>query len=59
VDTTLQFDRKIAALRRHESQHQDPDAMVVRVRGWNESLALAAGLPEHCTAESFLIVETA
>jgi LmbE family N-acetylglucosaminyl deacetylase len=59
VDTTMQFKRKIAALRRHESQHQDPDAMAERVRGWNQSLAAAAGFPEGNTAESFLIVETA
>jgi LmbE family N-acetylglucosaminyl deacetylase len=58
VNTTAQFDRKIAALRCHASQHQDPDAMAARVRGWNESLAVVAGFPAGSTAESFQIVET-
>jgi LmbE family N-acetylglucosaminyl deacetylase len=34
VDVTDVFDRKIAALRCHESQHTDPDAMEERVRTW-------------------------
>ena len=59
VDTTVQFERKIRALLRHESQHQNPDGMAKRVRGWNESLAVTAGFPANSTAESFLIVDTA
>jgi LmbE family N-acetylglucosaminyl deacetylase len=58
VDTTRNFDRKIEALRCHRSQHQDPDAMAIRVRTWNEMLAKSASLPDGATAESFLIVET-
>lgn len=58
VDTTDQFDRKLTALRRHASQHQDPDAMAGRVRSWNESLGAAAGFGSGRTAESFLIIET-
>ena len=58
VDTTANFERKIAALRCHESQHQDPDGMNRRVRGWNEALAQSASLPEGSTAECFLIVDT-
>ena len=58
VDTTAQFDRKIEALRCHESQHRDPDGMAQRVRGWNESLATSAGFAAGSTAECFLIVDT-
>jgi LmbE family N-acetylglucosaminyl deacetylase len=59
VDTTAQFDRKIEALLCHQSQHQNPDGMAGRVRGWNEQLAAAGGLPAGATAEAFLVVETA
>ncbi len=58
VDTTTNFERKIAALLCHESQHQDPENMSRRVRGWNETLAKSASFPEGATAECFLIVET-
>lgn len=58
VDTTAQFERKIAALRSHASQHKDPDVMALRVRGWNESLATSAGFGAGSTAECFLIVDT-
>jgi LmbE family N-acetylglucosaminyl deacetylase len=58
VNTTEQFDRKIAALRCHQSQHQDPDGMVLRVRTWNETIAATAGFSVGATAEAFLIVET-
>jgi LmbE family N-acetylglucosaminyl deacetylase len=34
VDVGAAIDRKIAALRCHESQHTDPDAMEERVRSW-------------------------
>jgi LmbE family N-acetylglucosaminyl deacetylase len=58
VDTTAQFDRKVAALLCHESQHQNPQGMRDRVRGWNEQIAKAAGFPEGHTAEAFLVIET-
>lgn len=58
VDTTDAFDRKIEALLCHESQHQDPVGMRSRVRGWNESIAAAAGFLTGHTAEGFQIVET-
>ncbi len=58
IDTTVNFERKIEALRCHKSQHQDPDAMAKRVRTWNEALARSASFPEGSTAECFLIVET-
>ncbi len=59
VDTTDQFDRKIRALRCHASQLPDPDGMQARIRGWNESVAAAGGLPSGRTAELFQVVETA
>jgi LmbE family N-acetylglucosaminyl deacetylase len=59
VDTTDHFDRKIRALRCHASQLPDPDAMEVRIRAWNESVAVAGGLPPGRTAELFQVVETA
>ena len=59
VDTTHQFDRKITALLRHESQHTDPEGMRDRVRSWNASLAKNGGLPEGSLAEAFVVMETA
>ena len=59
VDTTHQFDRKITALLRHESQHTDPEGMRGRVRSWNSALAKNGGLPEGSLAEAFVIMETA
>jgi LmbE family N-acetylglucosaminyl deacetylase len=58
VDTTDQFERKIAALLCHESQHQDPAGMRQRVRGWNEGLGAAAGFGPGRTAEAFLVIDT-
>jgi LmbE family N-acetylglucosaminyl deacetylase len=58
VDVSAQVDRKIAALRAHESQHQDPDAMEQRVRGWMQATAQGAGLPEGTSAEQFRVVAT-
>jgi LmbE family N-acetylglucosaminyl deacetylase len=58
VDTTVQFERKIAALLRHESQHIDPVAMRQRVRTWNETIARSGGLAEGSTAEAFLVLDS-
>ncbi len=59
VDTTNQFDRKLQALLCHESQMPDPAGMQQRVRMWNETLAMAGGLPAGSTAEAFQVIETA
>lgn len=58
VDITDQFDRKLAALLAHESQHQDPATVQARVRGWNAQLAAQAGLGEGRLAEVFTVVDT-
>ncbi len=59
VDTTAQFNRKLEALLCHKSQMPDPAGMQARVRGWNEVLAAAGGLPAGSTAEAFQVIETA
>lgn len=59
VDTTEQFERKIKALLCHESQMPNPEGMQQRIRGWNETLAQAGGLPSGATAEAYTVIETA
>ncbi len=49
---------RCAALRCHVSQHVDPDAMEARVRAWWGSTAVANGLPDGSTAESFRVIDT-
>jgi LmbE family N-acetylglucosaminyl deacetylase len=58
VDITEQLDRKILALRCHESQHRDPDGMEERVREWWKSIAAERGRPEGSSAEAFRVVDT-
>jgi LmbE family N-acetylglucosaminyl deacetylase len=58
VDISSQLDRKIRALRCHESQHRDPDAMEERVRAWWMSIAAERGRPENTSAEAFRVVDT-
>ena len=55
VDITDTFDRKIAALRAHESQTGHLDSLEDFVRGWAARNAEAAGLPEGRLAEGFFI----
>lgn len=59
VDITDTFDRKIAALHAHASQHPDPDQLEERMRGWAAHIAEKHGLPEGRLAEEFTIVPTA
>lgn len=58
VEITDQLERKLRALRCHESQHRDPAALEERVRGWWQSIAEQHGLPAGSSAESFHVVDT-
>ncbi|NNE12896.1 MAG: PIG-L family deacetylase [Ilumatobacter sp.] len=57
VDITDQFERKIRALRCHESQHRDPDAIEARVREWFAELGRVGGLPEGHLGERFFVAD--
>jgi LmbE family N-acetylglucosaminyl deacetylase len=58
VDITDQFDRKIAALRAHESQTAHMDDLETFVKEWLARNARAAGLPEGRLAEAFVVHPT-
>lgn len=58
VETTETFPRKVAALKSHASQIDDIAGLEPRLRGWAESFARDAGLPEGALAEGFGVVET-
>ena len=49
-----EFDRKIAALRAHESQTSHMDDLDERIRGWMTMAAERGGLPDGRLAEAFL-----
>jgi LmbE family N-acetylglucosaminyl deacetylase len=57
-DITNNVDRKIRALLRHETQHQDPAAIEQRVRSWTQASAAQYGLAEGRAAEVFQVVDT-
>lgn len=57
VDITDVFDRKVAALRSHESQVSDRTNLAEMLREWASSNATAGGLPEGRLAESFREVD--
>jgi LmbE family N-acetylglucosaminyl deacetylase len=59
IDTTDTFDRKIAALRAHESQTGHRDDLEESIRAWNRRTASLGGLPEDRTAEMYMVVDTA
>lgn len=56
VDITETFDRKLAAVMAHHSQHSDPEGMVTRLHTIFGQAATRAGLPENHYAESFTII---
>jgi LmbE family N-acetylglucosaminyl deacetylase len=57
VDITDTFDRKIAALRAHESQTGQMDNLADMLRGWLSRSAEMGGLPEGRLAEAFQVIE--
>ena len=59
VDITETFDRKVAALRAHESQTGHMDQLEEFLRGWLSRTAAAGGLPEGHLAEAFQVLDTA
>ncbi|WP_244301819.1 PIG-L deacetylase family protein [Microbispora triticiradicis] len=59
VDVTSTVDRKVAALRAHESQTAHIPDLDGMIKGWLSANAAAAGLPEGSYAEAFQRVVTA
>jgi LmbE family N-acetylglucosaminyl deacetylase len=57
IDVTDVFDRKLAAILAHVSQHPDPAAIEPRMRGFLAANAQAAGWPDRL-AEAFFATET-
>jgi len=57
VDVTGTFDRKVAALRAHESQTAHMDNLADFLRGWLARSAAQGGLPEGRLAEAFQVIE--
>ena len=59
VDITDTFERKLAALRAHESQTRHMgDGLEKLLREWNGSNAAAAGLPPGRLAEAYQVAST-
>jgi LmbE family N-acetylglucosaminyl deacetylase len=58
IDVTDTFDRKVAALRAHESQTGHRDDLEEMLRGWLRAGAAAAGMADDRLAESFKVVAT-
>lgn len=58
VDVTSVLDRKIAALRAHESQTAHMDDLEDRIRTWGQMTAAAGDLPAGAFAEAFRVIDT-
>jgi LmbE family N-acetylglucosaminyl deacetylase len=58
VDITDTFPRKVAALRSHVTQIQDPEGLENMLRVWLTRTAEQAGLPEGRLAEGFQVLQT-
>ncbi len=58
VEITATFERKVAALRCHRSQIDDPGTLEARMRAGAEAAAQRAGMPEGMLAEVFRRVAT-
>jgi LmbE family N-acetylglucosaminyl deacetylase len=59
VDITDAIDKKIQALKSHQSQLQDRDGVDKLLREWGEAVARTAGLPKGRYAEAFRVLDTA
>jgi LmbE family N-acetylglucosaminyl deacetylase len=59
VDVTASFDRKVAALRAHQSQTGHMADLEEFLRGWLSQAARRGGLPEGSLAEMFQVIDTA
>lgn len=57
VDITDTFERKLAALECHESQHADPTRLRTLLSEWGRGLGAAAGLPAGRLAEGFRAID--
>ena len=58
VDITAQLDRKLRALRAHESQHEDQDQIASFVAEWGRTIGAQYGLGDGRAGEAFLVVDT-
>jgi len=58
VDTTAAFDRKVVALKRHESQVAERDDLETMLRQWGSAVARSVGLPDGSVAEAYRVVQT-
>ncbi len=58
VDITDQLDRKLRALRAHESQHEDQDQIASLVAEWGRTIGAQYGLDDGRAGEAFLVVDT-
>jgi len=58
VDVTASIERKVAALRAHQSQIDDPERIETMIKSWTAATARLAGLPEGSFAEAFQVVDT-
>jgi len=58
VDVTATFDRKLAALRAHESQTGQMAGLEQMLRGWLGQAAARGGLPDGRLAEVFQVIQT-
>jgi len=52
------FERKLAALRAHDSQTRHMEDLDGMIRGWMGATAVTAGLPEGHLAEAFTVIRT-